>query len=151
MKLKLGVNEVPEPEGGTSYTVGKELEENYELFSKFAEHDMDRITQALSESVAGALETMQMTGQVPKDMFAAAGEQITDDFKNFIQNETLATMGVPGVPTKAALEGRSLRTKGNKVIKKVKKGQQFKEVVGSRRPSFIYSGILQSSLKVWVE
>ena len=151
MKLKLGVIDVPEPEGGTSYTVGKELEEKYQLFSKFAEYDMSNIVKMLSESAAGALETMQITGQMPPDPFAAAGEEITDSFKKFIQNETLASMGVPGVPTKAALEGRTLRTKGGKNVSKVKKGQQFKEIVGARRPSFIYSGVLQSSLKVWVD
>jgi len=52
MKLKLGVIDVPEPEGGTSYTVGKELEENYQLFSKFAEYDMNNIVKMLSGNYA---------------------------------------------------------------------------------------------------
>ena len=42
MKLHLGVIDVPEPEGNTTYGVGKILEEEYGLFSNFYEaHQQD--------------------------------------------------------------------------------------------------------------
>lgn len=135
MKLHLGVIDVPEPEGGTTYTVGKALEEKYGLFSKFAESESTKIAEHLSESIAGALETIYM-GQQVKDPFEAGTQGIDQDFRHFLDIEKMAQLGVPGVPTKAALMGKSIR---------------FKRRTGPRRPSFIDSGILQTSLKSWVE
>lgn len=127
--------DVPEPEGGTTYSVGKILEEKYGLFSKFAESEMDKITNHLSESVLGAIETLVM-GQQVKDPYSAGTEQIDQDFRHFLDIEKMAQLGVPGVPTKAALMGKSIR---------------FKRKKGARRPSFIDSGILQTSFKSWVK
>ena len=122
MKLFLGVVDLPEPEGNTTYGVGKILEEKYGLFSKFYESHEDKIVKNLTESLVGALETTLM-GQHVEDPFVAATDQI-------------ATLGVQGVPTKAALMGKSVR---------------FKRKRGPRRPSFIDSGTLQTSFKSWVK
>lgn len=151
MKLKLGVIDVPEPEGGTSHSVGVELEKNYQLFSRFADYDMPNIVKDLEESIKGGLETYCITGQLPKDMFAASSAETEHRLHTFITEGTVETLGIPGVPTKAALEGRTLRTKTGKQIRKVKKGQEFKEIIGKRRASFVYSGIFEASLKVWVD
>lgn len=151
MKLKLGVIDVPEPEGGTSHSVGTQLEKNYGLFSTFADYDMQNIVNDLADAACGALETYENTGAVPVNAFAAAGDSITDRFKKFITEGQVERMGIRGVPTQAALEGRTLRTKSGKNITKVKKGQQYKEFKGDRRASFVYSGIFEASLKVWVD
>jgi len=135
MKLHLGVVDVPEPAGGTTYSVAKILEEKYTLFSKFAESHQQQIANRLSDGLAGALETMIM-GQVVQDPFAAGTSQIDQDFRQFLDDEEMARLGVPGVPTKAALMGKSIR---------------FKRKVGPRRPSFIDSGVLQKSFTSWVE
>lgn len=135
LKLHLGVVDVPEPEGNTSYGVATILEEKYSLFSKFAESHIDDIAKNLTEGVLGSLETL-MQGNVPQDPFASATSQIDQDFRHFLDIEEMARLGVPGVPTKAALMGKSIR---------------FKTKRGPRRPSFIDSGVLQTSLKSWVE
>jgi len=135
LKLYLGVVDVPEPEGGTTYSVGKILEEKYGLFSNFAESESTKIADSLADSIAGALETIAM-GQQVQDPFQAGTEQIDQDFRNFLDIEKMAQLGVPGVPTKAALMGKSIR---------------FKRKKGPRRPSFIDSGTLQTSFKSWVK
>jgi hypothetical protein len=135
LKLHLGVVDVPEPEGNTSYGVAMILEEKYSLFSKFAESQINDIAKNLTEGILGSLETL-MQGNVPKDPFASATSQIDQDFRHFLDIEEMARLGVPGVPTKAALMGKSIR---------------FKTKRGPRRPSFIDSGVLQTSLKSWVE
>ena len=135
LKLYLGVIDVPEPEGNTTYGVGKILEEKYGLFSKFAESESNAIAHNLAESLAGALETLYM-GQPVQDPFIAGTEQIDQDFRHFLDIEKMAQLGVPGVPTGAALMGKSIR---------------FKRKRGPRRPSFIDSGILQTSFKSWVK
>lgn len=135
MKLHIGVIDVPEPEGNTTGGVATILEEKYTLFSKFADTNIDKIADNLAESLHGALETMMM-GHTPTDPFAAGTSQIDQDFRHFLDIEEMAKLGVPGVPTKAALMGKSIR---------------FKRKFGARRPSFIDSGTLQKSLKSWVE
>lgn len=135
MKLHIGVIDVPEPEGNTTGNVAMILEDKYELFSKFADSQIDKIANNFAESIAGAFESLAM-GHPPSDPFAAATSQIDQDFRHFLDIEEMAKLGVPGVPTKAALMGKSIR---------------FKRKVGPRRPSFIDSGTLQKSLKSWVE
>lgn len=152
MKLHLGVIDVPEPEGGTTYSVAQELEETYGLFSIFAEYELDNAAFALEQSVSNALENVMTTGNIPKDIFAEAMGEIENDFQQFLDNSTIEKMGVKGVPTKAALEGRSIRFKRGSAKSWVKgKKSKFLRVEGPRRPSFIDSGVLQASFKSWVE
>lgn len=135
MKLHLGVIDVPEPEGNTTYGVGKILEEEYGLFSNFYEAHQQDIANYLAEGVAGALESL-MQGSPARDPFAAGTAEIDQEFRHFLDIEEMASLGVPGVPTKAALMGKSIRLKQKK---------------GAPRPSFIDSGVFQASFKSWVE
>jgi len=124
LKLHLGVIEVPEiEEGSTSYTVGKDLEARYGLFSAFANTYGEKIAKNLAEGAQGALETLLLGNKAE-------------------------TVGLPGVPTQAALMGKSTRFKG-----KARRGARPKGQVtyGVRRPSFIDSGIFINSLKTWIE
>jgi len=151
LKLKLGVVEVLEPNGITSYGLGNILEEKYTLFSAFVDIHQQEISNQLSESLAGAMETFLATGNMPKNPFNAAGEELTLSLKKYIYTEELAGK-VAGVPTQAALEGISTRTMNGKNPRKVKGGQKFKRVkTGVRRPSFIDTGIFEASTKVWIE
>jgi len=151
MKLCLGVIDVPEPEGNTTYGVGQQLENKYGLFSVFVDAHAKDIINDLGNSLARSLETYMITGNAPQNSFKQAEQDITQRLKDYITHEEMAGLGVAGVPTQAALDGLSLRTKSGKNVSKVRKGQKFKKVYGARRPSFIYSGVFQASLKVWVK
>ena len=151
MKLKLGVIEVPEPGGLSSYDLGKILEEKYTLFSSYVEMHHAKIESELCEALVGAFETFQATGHIAKQPLDSAGQQLTKDLKQFIYKEELAGK-VGGVPTQAALEGINTRTLSGKTPRKVKAGQKFKRVkTGVRRTSFIDTGIFEASTKVWIE
>jgi len=73
-------------------------------------------------------------------------------FKQYLANSEIEKAGVLGVPTQAALDGVSHRFKSginwawatNATGKKVK-------AFGVRRPSFIDTGLYQSSFKSWVD
>ena len=145
MKLKLGVVEVPEPNGNTSYGVGKILEEKYTLFSSYVEMHHKDIENELCEALVGAFETYQATGHIAKQPFDAAGQELSLGLKKFIYNEELAGK-VAGVPTQAALEGITTRKVGRGKKSKFKRTR-----TGIRRPSFIDSGIFEASTKVWIE
>jgi len=157
MKLKLGVNEVPEvEEGETTYTVGKKLEETYGIFSMFSNYRKDFIANALAEDAADGIAALIKgdTVDVGK-VFAKSSENITDKLHEFITQqqveEVASRYGEYGIPTQAALQGKTLRTVNGRNIKKPKKGQKFKEYYGARRPSFMYSGLFEHSLKAWIE
>lgn len=152
MILHLGVIDVPEPEGGTTHGVATALEQKYGLFSEFAKYDMTKISDHLADSMAGALETMMQGGHV-KDPFAAATSQIDQEFKDFLSLQIVETLGIPGVPTQAALDGVSTRFKNRVTAKSYVKGKRAPtvKVQGARRPSFIDSGVMQASFKSWVD
>lgn len=164
MKLHLGVIEVPytngapgpkrirkgrsrrkrapKPNGGSSGAqttgdVAEILEAKYHVMETFYDHHEEEIADLFAEGVAGAIE--DLVGGAPAhqvDPFAQAAADTEAAFKKYLETEEIADYGVPGVPTKAALQGKSKR---------------FKKGRGPRRPSFIDTGIYENSAKVWME
>jgi hypothetical protein len=65
--------------------------------------------------------------------------EIEERFKDFLSLQEMDKLGVPGVPTEAAKKGKSSRFKRRR-----SKG-------GAPRPSFIDTGLYQSSFKAWVD
>ena len=150
MKLQLGIIDMPHPEGGTTYRVAIELEKTYKVFSVFADKNAQYMADAITKDISDRF-TARLRKERTGAAFAAANDQITDRFKQFIANAEMEKLGIRGVPTKAALDGTSLRTKNNRMIRKHKEGNTYLKVEGVRRPSFIYSGMFQNNLKCWVD
>lgn len=148
--------DVPEIEG-TTYSVGKQLEERYGLFSLFYTAHQQDIADLLAKDAAIGFDMMEKGLPVSvKEVFAVSGETITDKMHNFLSTQEIERVaekyGEYGIPTKAALEGINTRTVNGKTPRKVRKGQKFKKVLtGVRRPSFIDTGIFEASLKGWIE
>lgn len=154
MKLHLGVIDVPHIQPGvTTYDVGMELEKDYGLFSSFYEFFEHSIDQALEKDVQVALDKL-ISGEEPKLNFGTSTSAIDTMFHQFLDSGAIEDMGKPGVPTKAALEGKRTRFKGKGLsAKSWVKGKRGAISVGygSRRPSFVDSGILNASFKSWIE
>jgi len=152
MILHLGVIDVPEPGGNTTHGVATILEEKYGLFSVFAQVYEKKIVDSLTESMAGSLETLLQGGNV-KNPYQDATSEIEAYFKNFLSSQEAEKQGIPGTPTQAALEGRSIRFKGKFNATNYVAGKRagFTRKVGVRRPSFIDSGVMQASFKSWVD
>lgn len=160
MKLHLGVIDVPEPYGDKSTgDVGVDLEKNYGLFSMFYNAKKEDIADWISKDAAVGLEMMLANQTVePSKVFAVSGEHITDQMHKFITTQEVervaATYGEQGIPTQAALEGKSFRfAKGYTAKRQVKglKGTGKAYTKKNPRPSFMYSGVLEASLKGWIE
>ena len=156
--LHLGVIDVPHIEpGSTTYTVGKALEQDYGLFSAFAEFYENSIEQAIGQDAVLALEKVLSGEHIPTDLnkiFGTSTSAIDTMFNRFLDAGAIEDMGKPGVPTKAALEGKRTRFKGKGASARgwVKGKRGITEAVyGPRRPSFVDSGILKNSFKSWVE
>lgn len=158
MKLHLGVVDVPHIQPGvTTYDVGMELEKDYGLFSAFAEFYEHSIDQAIDRDLNVAIEKLLSGEKVAKDLpaiFGSSTSAIDTMFRNFLDSSVIEGMGKPGVPTKAALEGKRTRFKGKgSSAGSWVKGKRGGTSVGygPRRPSFIDSGILRASFKSWVD
>jgi hypothetical protein len=150
MKLHFGVFDVPyrlapsrrqrKARAGTVTTsdVAGFLENKYGLMEAFFESQKDGIVGDLEEGLQGVLESFLMGAPPQLDAFGSGVAKIEDRFKQFLSTQKAEQVGIPGVPTEAALAGVNPRLKRPHA-----KGNP-------RRPSFIATGLFQSSFKAWV-
>lgn len=113
------------------------LEDRYhvmELF--FEEHASDVVAPALEKSVAGAITSLMSGAPVTIDPFGSATSKIEDAFKQFLSTGEAERLGIPGVPTQAALRGVNHRMARPYARR-------------ASRPSFIDTGLYQSTFKAW--
>ena len=143
MRLHLGVMDVPYKEGSNSNTkttgdVAEILETKYNVMAVFYEEHAAQISDWLAESVADQVEAMMGGAPAPSDPFQDGTQNIEARFKDFLALREMDSLGIPGVPTRAAQMGVSHR---------------FKHPYAKRapRPSFIDTSLYVSSMKVWVE
>lgn len=120
----------------TTGDVASFLEAKYHVMEIFYEQHQDEIGADIAESLAGTLESTLMGAPLAADPFAQAAEDIGKKFKTFLEKKEMDSLGYPGVPTKASLEGVSPRFKSGK---------------GPVRPSFVSSALYESSFKAWVD
>lgn len=119
----------------TTAQVARWLEDRYHIMEVFYEVD-GGVKAALEESVQDAMENVLMGAPVAANPFLEATSEIQKRFKQFIANRTMETLGIPGVPTRAALMGVNIRLKKRR---------------GKRRPSFRDTGLYQASFMAWVD
>jgi len=119
----------------TTAQVATWLEDRYHIMEVFYEADSG-VLPLLRESVQDAMENVLMGAPVGANPFLEATSEIQARFKKFISNRTMETLGIPGVPTAAALRGVNSRMKKNR---------------GPRRPSFRDTGLYQASFMAWVD
>lgn len=122
----------------TTGDVATRLEEHYGVMDGFVRMHMTDIETVLTQSVNAAMESMIAGAPGTIDIYGDGLGEIEKLFKlDYLALMEAESAGLSGtVPTKAALEGRSVR---------------FKSGRGPRRPSFIDSGLYQSSFKAWVD
>lgn len=122
-------------EGGqTTGDVAEILESKYAVMEGFWELHGDEVARHMEAGLAKTLEAILQGAPPTVDPFAGAMSETQQMFRKFLDNEEMAGLA-GGVPTQAALMGRSLR---------------FKRKRGPRRPSFIDSGLYQDSFQAWV-
>ncbi|EPY4902290.1 TPA: hypothetical protein U6I50_004933 [Klebsiella pneumoniae] len=131
----LGVIDIPyEDEDTTTGDVAEYLEEKYQIMQTFFDRYGSEIAGLMADDMAGQLENL-IAGFPPRDdPFRASMERVHHLFVAFLDNSEMN--GLPGVPTKRALEGISKRFKSGKGPKP--------------RPSFIDTGTYQAAMRAWV-
>lgn len=153
MILHLGVIDIPYATEGTSTSTGdvaEILEKQYSVMGHFADLHHDEIQELVEISFAEAIENVLagMPPQLAKPMNQAASD-IKNLFTTYINDEEIAGTGQGGVPTQAALDGVRTSLKKKKEIKNIKTYRS--RVRGTRRPSFIDTGMYRNSFKAWAD
>ena len=120
----------------TTGEVAEILEDKYHVMEHYVHDSMPYIQRCLIESLEGSIVNLSIGLGVPATPFEGANDLIAQNFRDFLDRSVIETMGIPGVPTQAAKDGVNHRLK----LKK-----------GNRRPSFIDTGLYQTSAKVWTE
>lgn len=156
MKLHLGVIEQPyvnAPKPGqkkvtastvTTGDVAGWLEDDYEVMGTFVKAHGKDIADALAQSLAGSLESLEMGAPLSIDPLGEATSEIEHMFKRFIAEGEMDKMGIAGVPTQAAKD-RATGAKRSSRKKNRKRGGNSKPV------SFYDTGLYQQSFKAWVK
>ena len=123
----------------TTVQVAQWLENKYHIIELFYEENQEFIVDKLTKSLQGVLENLMMgqpTHLARDPLSKGAANEIQDRFRKFVTLGEVERLGIPGVPTKAALGGRSLRFKS-------KKGK-------GRRMSFYDTGTYIKSFRTWM-
>ena len=128
------------PAGGeTAGDVAEILEAKYHIMELFAETHWDHIGDALAQSVSDAIDDLFAGAPAALRPTGAAESEIETAFKMFLSNREVESIGIPKVPTLAALKGINHR-----LLHPYAKSNP-------RRPSFIDTGIYQAAMKAWID
>lgn len=151
MKLHLGVIELPYVDVATpsakgaaaaastvnTADVARWLEEDYHVMEVFYELHKQEIADALALSMNDSLQNFMLGAKVPENPLLQAESTIEMLFRKFIEMQEMDSLGIPGVPTQASLDGVNHRFKSG-----YQKGS---------RPSFRDTGLYESSFKAWFD
>jgi hypothetical protein len=121
----------------STFDVASILESKYHVMQHFFDLHHTEVVEAMINSYEGATETALLGGPLVNP----SGDGIDDIrkmFNRFLDEEEMNRLGVPGVPTMAALHGVSHR---------------FAHPYAKRgsRPSFVDTGLYESSFRAWVD
>lgn len=123
----------------TTGDVATILEDKYGVMETFFEAKEEAIVGHITESLAGALESVLAGAPPGADPFAAGAQQIDEMFKEFILSGEAENVSIPGTPTKAALKGVSHR-----------KAHPYAKA-NPRRPSFYDTGMYVDNFMSWID
>lgn len=127
------------PDQTTTGDVAEILEEKYGIMEAFFENNENAIAGFLEEGLKGTVENLFTGAPATNDPFGSGTSKIEEAFKDFLSTREAERVGIEGTPTRAALRGVNHRLKHPYA-----KGNP-------RRPSFIDTGLYQTSFKAWVE
>lgn len=152
MILHLGVVDIPyagapsanapfKPFSGVTTTgdVATWLENKYHVMEIFYHANEDMIVNAITDSYENTLRNMFAGSPVPNNPLKEAEAKITARFKDFLSRAEIEALGIPGVPTGAAKMGINHRFK-----------HPYAKA-NPRRPSFIDTGLYQSTFVAWFD
>jgi hypothetical protein len=122
----------------TTGDVAEILEDQYHIMEVFFELHGEEIAEKLAEGMVDTIESLELGAPVALDPYGDAMAWAEQRFREFIRDKEMERLGIPGVPTQAAMDGHSHRFK-----------QPYKK--RKSRPSFYDTGLFVGAFKSWVE
>jgi hypothetical protein len=143
MILHLGVVDFARNYGGgkrapvTTGDVAEFLEARYGVMATFVKRHEHDIIADMENSVRGAVENVLVGAPINFELFNAGMQSIEGRFRRFIVEGEVEHVGIPGVPTQAALRGVNHR---------------FKHPYRRRasRRSFLDTGTYVGAFRAWI-
>lgn len=123
----------------TTGAVAEILEAKYSLAEKFFEGNKSWITNEINKSLELGFEAVMTGAPLSHDPYGAATAKIEEAFKDAISLREFDNF-IPGVPTKASLDGVNHRL-----------AHPFSKSNPKPRPSFRDTGLYSANIKVWVK
>lgn len=122
----------------TTGSVANILEARYHIMETFYELHGDFVLAEMINSYEGVLESIEMGAPSTIDPAGPAAQKVEARFREFLFRREMDGLGIPGIPTKASLEGHSKRFKKSKARR-------------SSRPSFIDTGLYEGAFRMWLD
>jgi len=138
--LSLGVQDVPYPDLSssgkthrfiTTGEVAEILEDKYQIMETFIDEHLDDVLEKMKDNLE-----LKLNNYIGRNIDDEITFDIEVKFRDFILNKEMDRLGVKGVPTKAALEGR-------KTAKRIWQGPE--------RPSFYDTELYLDSFSAEIE
>lgn len=153
--LHLGVSDIPYTNSKGAKTTGdvaEILESKYGVMQAFVNLHGNDIAKAIEGSVVGAFESAMMGAPPRNDIYGTGTSEIEEMFRRFLSGREMDGLGIAGVPTAAALAGKSARFKSGYVKKiRLRIPELGAVTIQPSRPSFIDTGLYEGSMKAWVD
>lgn len=150
--LHFGVIDLPYGKQGkmvvTTGDVATILEAKYGVMQAFFDRHKQDIATMMERGILILLESAIMGEPQPPRPFAEMESGIAKLWRDFLDSAEIEAMGIPGVPTQAALDGVSHRFKDVYNTARFKKGPRAGQRKRPRRPSFIDTGQYEASFRV---
>ncbi len=127
----------PKARAMTTGDVAEILESKYGVLEAFWRVHQQDCAGDLEVSLGGALESLMMGRAV--DPWGSATQAIAQRMRDFINSREVESVGLVGVPTKAALRGVNHRLK-----------RPYRKS-NPRRPSFRDSSLMVGSYRAWMD
>jgi hypothetical protein len=126
----------------TTGEVAEYLEDQYHVMETFFEVHGEEVMEALLDSYEGAIDNVLAGGALQQEPAREAFEKIEQRFRDFLTNEEMNALGMPGVPTEASGQGTRVGGIQHRFAHPYARGNVS-------RPSFIDTGLYQSSFRIW--
>jgi len=123
----------------TTGDVAEILEAKYHLMQVFFDNYREQIGEAFLDGLKGHMENLLMGGPVGGNPHGDATQFVEQKFHDFISNQVVEHVGIPGVPTQAALRGVNHRL-----------AHPYARA-NPRRPSFRDTGLYEGNFRAWVD
>jgi hypothetical protein len=138
--LHFGFEPTPYPDGDTADKIARILEDEYGIVEHFRDFNQDLISELMHEAMMDHDEELMSTGRIELPA-------IEDLFKQFLNSNEMAKLGVGGVPVRASRR----KVKVGEYRRRGRWVKGYTRLGATMRSSFVKTGTYRDSFRAWIE